>query len=686
MNTDKKDNRFLQAAVNYANKGGMKVFPLQPGKKIPYADSSGYKDASHDVNQVITWWEERPESNIAIATGGFFWVLDIDIKSGGIESLDKLLEEHNNGEQLYTFTVKSGGGGYHYYFYYEKDQDNKVKYTVPRSVGKLAPGIDVIAESSYIIGAYSVVNNLYLPLSDLQDMDVAPDWLLNLALEAGSTPVTDVANDDGVIEPGNRNETLTSLAGSLRRVGNDSTQIKKILSEVNTNALSEPLPDREVDTIAQSVSRYEPDHNRIPTTTNTEESELSEPEEQKDRSFTSDFPPGFMTDWIELAKRRSDVAPEYAELSGFVLLAACSPHVSIGTNFDDEGVYTNIYGIIIGTTARSRKTTVIKWVRNALRYVHENLMIPESTSFEGLVQQIAQRNDSSGIQIHDEYDKEFALVTKGGSYKEGIQNMYLQMYDSAEYTHQRRSKLNTEGRQVEDKDRIINPHFNIFGGCTEVLFGKLKDDDINSGFLNRFLISVPEKKQPRKPTGPPIANINDDRQLLWDYLKDLYEYCNEHVVVCTMSAKQYQKIDAFEQELENSNDKIIRRLNTYALKLAMLIQLSIAIPTSDELVISDYALDCAISKSKLFIPQMQKFASEIGGMGVYQKQVNDWMDKILRVLQDGPKSRSYIGRKTKILKDDLTRCAENLEERGDIKRMKEKKNTTVTEIWQLVQR
>ena len=66
------ENKFIHAAINYVNKGQMKVFPLQPGSKEPYPGSRGFKDASDDVMTVTKWWEERPDSNIGVATGGFF--------------------------------------------------------------------------------------------------------------------------------------------------------------------------------------------------------------------------------------------------------------------------------------------------------------------------------------------------------------------------------------------------------------------------------------------------------------------------------------------------------------------------------------------------------------------------------------------------------------------------------------
>ena len=677
------ENKFIHAAVNYVNKGQMKVFPLQPGSKEPYAGSRGFKDASDDVMTVTQWWEERPDSNIGVATGGFFWVLDIDIKSGGIESLDKLLAEHQDGEQLYTFTVKSGGGGYHYYFYYEKDATTgQPKYTVPRSVGKIAPGIDVIAEGSYIIGAHSKTENLYLPLTDLQDMDTAPDWLLQLAMKAGATPVSDVANDDGVIEPGNRNETLTSLAGSLRRVGNDSTQIKKILSEVNTNALSEPLPDREVDTIARSVARYQPDENRIKEET-IDEAALDALDVNTDRSFTSDFPPGFLTDWVELCSKRSDAAPEYSELVGLAALGVCSPNVYLPTNFSAKGISTNVYGLIVGTSARARKSTTLKFLTEILDDVLPELEVPARSTPEALGEQLAMRNGKGAIQIHDEFTQEIIAIQQK-QYKAGMIDIYLQMFDKGKYIQQRHSKRGSDGEQKVDADRVIDPHFNLLGACTGTIFDSLSTEHIESGLLNRFLIAYPERLPPRMAIGDETADVKEERIRLGTYLKNLYDYCRAVKITCKMTAKQYALLDAFAHEMEDTEEDILQRLNIYSFRLAILIQLSIEIPRNPVLAISDYAVSCAIKKCRMYVVQLQNFAASVGGMSPWERKNEAKMASILTKLTDGPKKKSYLSRSLHIQADPLSKLGDTLEEREQIVRTKMKTKGKHAEVWSRV--
>ena len=60
------------------------------------------------------------------------------------------------------------------------------------------------------------------------------------------------------IRQGERNGTLTSLAGSMRRRGMSERAILAALLEENRRRCSPPLEDAEVEQIAASVAKYSP--------------------------------------------------------------------------------------------------------------------------------------------------------------------------------------------------------------------------------------------------------------------------------------------------------------------------------------------------------------------------------------------------------------------------------------------
>jgi len=130
-----KPKKRLRAALRYA-KRGFPVFPVEPRGKRPLTPH-GFKDATANPVQLAEWWNRWPNANIGIPTGSAsgLLVLDIDPRSGGNESLERLIEAH--GPLPDTTTQTTGGGGRHLIF----------KYVEGVRSGVLADGIDVKAEA-----------------------------------------------------------------------------------------------------------------------------------------------------------------------------------------------------------------------------------------------------------------------------------------------------------------------------------------------------------------------------------------------------------------------------------------------------------------------------------------------------------------------------------------------------------
>lgn len=237
----------IEQALSYAKKG-WKLFPCAPNGKIPLTQN-GFKDSTLDRRLITNWFETSPHANIGLVTGpesGFF-VLDIDAKSGGLESLEKLIEIHGD---IDTYMVQTGSGGIHFYFKYpEKGIRNKVN---------LLPGIDVRGDGGYVIappskliaGDYSLVKDT--PLA------YPPEWLLELLTEP-VRPLREDNREGNDIPEGGRNDYLARLAGSLQRKGLSPESVSQVLHLENEQKCNPPLPSKEVDRIVESITRYEPE-------------------------------------------------------------------------------------------------------------------------------------------------------------------------------------------------------------------------------------------------------------------------------------------------------------------------------------------------------------------------------------------------------------------------------------------
>jgi len=213
---------------------------------------NGVHDASTDEAKVRRWWEIWPEANIGVATGknaGFF-ALDVDPRMGGAESLASLEAKH--AKLPWTRTAVTGGGGVHHFF---KCPDFPVKNTT----GRLGPGLDIKGEGGAIVVAPSLHTSgkRYTWRNDAPIAD-APKWLLRLLLDAQKSRANGSAPIGASIPEGRRNDTLTSLAGTMRRRGMGAEEIEAALLVTNNKRCDPPLGENEVRKIASSVCRYKP--------------------------------------------------------------------------------------------------------------------------------------------------------------------------------------------------------------------------------------------------------------------------------------------------------------------------------------------------------------------------------------------------------------------------------------------
>lgn len=217
------------------------MFPVQPGGKRPLIERN-LEVATTDPEQIREWWKKYPAANIGVVADD--GVLDIDITKGGIESARKLFGQYGKPQ---TLVVRTQSGGFHYYF----------RGPLPTTAGRLGPGIDTRGEGKgYVLAPGSVVNGR--PYRIFVDAPIAPvpDWLR--AALAGNAGKPAAVLPDVILE-GEREATLVSLAGSMRARGASRDAIYAAISAENESRCSPPLPDEDLQRIAGSVAKYQPE-------------------------------------------------------------------------------------------------------------------------------------------------------------------------------------------------------------------------------------------------------------------------------------------------------------------------------------------------------------------------------------------------------------------------------------------
>lgn len=239
-----------QLAVSYVRNYRWKLSPLVPQSKEPLIKN--WPDAAtSEVGQISKWWRRWPQANIGLLCGqaSGVVVVDIDPRSGGTEAWAELIDIRGRVD---TLEAMSGGGGSHYFF-------QAPDYILAK--GKLGAGVDLQGERSYLVLTPSLhpCGDPYEWVTEGVAPAPLPEWLLNLWPRAGRRinrrqavpPLLDT------IPEGQRNSSLASLAGSMRRRGASEAAIAAALLEENARCLP-PLPEAEVLRIAISIAQYAP--------------------------------------------------------------------------------------------------------------------------------------------------------------------------------------------------------------------------------------------------------------------------------------------------------------------------------------------------------------------------------------------------------------------------------------------
>lgn len=205
-------------------------------------------------------WQKNPVSFSAIQNwivqGGNYGVLG---GVGGLIVIDCDSEQLATTVRVKhpdTFSVKTGSGKFHFYYLCPEIQRKLVL-----KEGGVHHG-EIISHGSQVVGPgsihpnggkYQIYNDVEIaPITFDEISDVLSDYLIDEKNLRAAKPV------DQIIPRGQRNEMLTSLAGSLRRRGASFESILAALLSENTIKCSPPLDVKEVESIARSVAKYEP--------------------------------------------------------------------------------------------------------------------------------------------------------------------------------------------------------------------------------------------------------------------------------------------------------------------------------------------------------------------------------------------------------------------------------------------
>jgi len=251
--TDLARNTMLHALA-YARRGWSAI-PIERGSKKAVVSWKAYQEVRPPEELLRSWFEHQfVGAGVGIVTGRISGLVVVDIDQPEAAEIDIM----ENGGLPDTPTVLTAKG-IHYYFRHPGQPLN----------GKLPWG-DLKGDGGYVLAPPTIHPETKRPYSwrvTPKDCPLAelPTWMLRLVAAApadggnGNGPAQVAPPLDGLIPPGQRNDTLASIAGTMRRRGLRPDEIYPTLWTVNESRCQPPLDVAEVWQIAESAGRYVPE-------------------------------------------------------------------------------------------------------------------------------------------------------------------------------------------------------------------------------------------------------------------------------------------------------------------------------------------------------------------------------------------------------------------------------------------
>ncbi len=237
-------------------------YPTAPGSKSGIKETHGFSDAVRDSSKAQEWFQDT-DNNIGInLKKSGLMVVDVDMHGNG-NGRHNLLKVFQTYGRLPDDTLieRTPHNGIHYFL----KVPSGVKVKSQTSAFFDQSGIDLMC-NNILIAPSTIDGSSYAHVSgSYDDIKQAPTWLLEFAQDKPANNVSSgtprfkkytgrlldkIASGSG---KGQRNDYVTSLAGSMLAVGTDASNVYKLLSVINQNFISPPLPQKELDTIYSSV-------------------------------------------------------------------------------------------------------------------------------------------------------------------------------------------------------------------------------------------------------------------------------------------------------------------------------------------------------------------------------------------------------------------------------------------------
>lgn len=251
-----KEKSTLDYALEY-EKLGWSIIPIRPKDKTPLFQWKKFESHRATTKEILQWFQENPNINIAVITGSISGIIALDIDTKHNRSSNDFSDMGLSIPQ--TANAKTGSGGEHLIF---KHPGGHVKSTNGQLWGE---GIDIKADGGYIVLAPSIHPNgekytwINSPEKNIAD---APQWLLD-KIKENDRDETSISWQDYLVRDvvdGERNQIATKIIGGLLNILSEERWETDAWSKIqrwNTDHCKPPASERELRSTFDSIAKAE---------------------------------------------------------------------------------------------------------------------------------------------------------------------------------------------------------------------------------------------------------------------------------------------------------------------------------------------------------------------------------------------------------------------------------------------
>jgi hypothetical protein len=408
--------------------------------------------------------------------------------------------------------------------------------------------------------------------------------------------------------------------------------------------------------------------------------------------FDGSHPPvDTIEQYREWALQATDAVEEYHELACAMMLSslmASGLHLQLTWK-----VIPNLWGLILGDTTLTRKTTAMDMAMAFVTDIERDLIVSTDGSVEGILTMLSTRPNKVSIFYRDEVQGLFDAIKKK-DYMASMTDMFAKLYDVPEVlTRTLRKEVIT----------LTRPVFIFFGGgIKDKVYSTLDDSHVVSGFLPRFLvISGDADINKMRPVGPLQPEVAESRRELLNKYTDLYGLYNEDTsieipdantafivpiaVEATLTSRAwplFQDIqmrmakEAYDSPHSLTAQPTFDRLSWSLLKLAMLLAASRQEPKDNRIKVDVKDIQSAA----FYIQKWGRHSIDLitnVGRSANERIVN----RVLEFVRRNPNcTRSAISRSFHFSKQELNIVLDTLEDRKQIVLTREGNGYTVRAV------